>query len=249
GSDIDSITSLAVHQGSDYVITGVKDYILNASAAAFFSVFAATNPQKKRASLRAFIIPASTPGLRIGRTRNKVGIKYANTSEVLLEAAQVPETNMVGGDRAGTGYLLLAQTFDRGRALVSATAVGIARAAYEMALEFSRNHRQFGKPIFDHQAVSFTLAEMATKIELARLITWKACWLIDQDQDYTTASSMAKLYSSAVDQEVSQCAADILAGPGYLAGSYADMHLRDARVLSTIEGTNNIQKAIIASLL
>lgn len=249
GSDIDSLQSLAVEKGGEYYLNGVKDYVLNASVASFYSVFAATDPRQKRASLRAFIIPASVPGLAIGPVRNKVGIRYANTAQIVMDNVRVPKSSVVSGDKAGSGYLLLAQTFDRGRALVGATAVGVARAAYEMALEYSRERYQFGKPIMSHQAVGFTLAEMATKIELARLMTWKACWLIDQDQDYTSASAMAKLVGSRVAQEVTTLAADILASRGYMAGSMADKLVRDARVLSTIEGTNNIQKAIIASLL
>jgi len=249
GSDVESITTLAVLKGDRYVINGVKDYILNAGCASFYSVFAATNSGKKRASLRAFIIPEGSLGLVIGEIRNKVGIRYAHTCQILLQNVEVPETNVIGKDKAGSGYLLLTQTFDRGRALVGATAVGIARAAFEMALEHARERKQFGKSILANQGISFPLAEMAAKIELARLITWKACWLIDQDQDYTAASSMAKLVASQTAQEATVTAADILGGKGYLAHSWADKLVRDARVLSTIEGTNNIQKAIIASLL
>lgn len=249
GSDVEAISTLAHVEGAEYVLNGRKDFVLNASTATFLSVFAATNSGNKRTSLRAFIIPSSSPGLIIGENRQKIGIRYANTSEVILDKVRVPENHVIGGDRAGSGYLLLTQTFDRGRALVGAIAVGVARAAFELALEFAKERVQFGKPIIRHQAIAFSLAEMATKIEMARLITWKACWLIDQDQDYTTASSMAKLVTSQVAQEVTGMAADILGGRGYLANTRIDMLVRDARVLNTIEGTNNIQKAIIASLL
>ncbi|MGI6548655.1 MAG: acyl-CoA dehydrogenase family protein [Syntrophomonadales bacterium] len=249
GSDIESISSSAEAEGKEYVITGTKDFVLNASVASFFSAFVFIPPFSNRAALRAFIIPASTPGLSLGRVRNKVGIRYANTSEVLFDQVRVSADNMVGGNRSGSGYLLLTQTLDRGRALVGAVAVGIAQAAFNLALNHARTRVQFGKPIMKNQAVSFALAEMATKIELARLMTWKACWLIDQDRDYTTASSMAKWYASETALEVTSKAVEILGAGGYMANTYADKYSRDARVLATVEGTNNIQKAIIASLL
>ncbi len=249
GSDVAAVTTMAQLDGDEYIISGCKDFVLNASVASFYSVFAATNPHQKRASLRAFILPADLPGLMVGQNKHKVGLRYSNTSEVILDQVRVAGNRVVGGDRAGSGYLLLTQTFDRGRALVGATAVGIARAAYEMAREHARERIQFGKPIIKHQSIAFALAEMATQIELSRLITWKACWLIDREQDYTAASSMAKLVGSQVAQEVTAMAADIMGGQGYLAHGPADKYLRDARVLSTIEGTSRIQKAIIASLL
>lgn len=249
GSDIGSVAAFARPTGKGYTLTGRKDYVLNASAAHFFSVFASTEQSRERASLRAFLVPAASDGLSLGEIRHKVGIKYANTSGVSFNGVLVPEDHVVGGDRAGSGYLLLMQTFDRGRALVGATAVGVARAAYEMALNHARERQQFGKPIIRHQAIAFTLAEMATKIEMARLLTWKACCLIDRDQDYTAASSMAKLAASQIAQEVTCAAGDILASRGYMAHSLADKLIRDARGLSTIEGTTNVQKVIIASLL
>lgn len=249
GSDVASISSQAKADGEEYIITGSKDYVLNASEASFFSAFVSIPPLRKRASLRAFLIPSSTPGLVRGRVRNKVGIRYSNTSEVIMDQVRISADNMVGGNRAGSGYLLLTQTLDRGRALVGAVAVGIARAAYDLALNHARARIQFGKPIIKNQSIAFSLAEMATKIELARLITWKACWLIDQDQDHTTASSMAKLFASEVALEVTSHAVEILGANGYMAYSFADKYTRDARALATVEGTNNIQKAIIASLL
>ena len=249
GSDVESISSLAEADGDEFLINGSKDYVLNASVADFFSAFVCIHPAHKRASLRAFIIPSTTPGLSLGRARNKIGIRYANTSEVILDQVRVSADNMIGGNRSGSGYLLLTQTLDRGRALVGAVAVGIAQAAYNLALNHARTRIQFGKPIIKNQAVSFPLAEMATKIELARLMTWKACWLIDQDRDHTTASSMAKWYASETALEVTSHAVEILGAGGYMANTFADKYSRDARVLATVEGTNNIQKAIIASLL
>lgn len=149
----------------------------------------------------------------------------------------------------GSAYLLLMQTFDRGRALAGAVGVGLARAAFEFALQYSKHRQQFGRPVFAQQAVSFVLAELAARIESARLLVWKACWLIDNDLDYTMASSMAKIAGSQVAQEAAAAAMDICGGRGYLKDLPVEKYLRDARVLSLIEGTNNIQKAVIASLL
>ena len=249
GSDVSSISTLAQIDKGGYVINGVKDFILNASVASFFVVFATTSPRHGRHSLRAFIIPSSTPGLSIGRIRRKEGIRYSNTSEVLLDHVRVPKDSMLGGDTSGSGYLILTQALDRGRALVGAASVGIAQAAYELALSHACTRIQFGKPIIKHQAVAFSLANMATKVEQARLMVWKACYLIDRDQDYTIASSMAKLAASEIAQEVTSMAVDILGARGYMINNLANKYARDAKSLSVVEGTNNIQRAIIASLI
>lgn len=144
---------------------------------------------------------------------------------------------------------MLSQTFDIGRVLVGATSVGIAKAAYEIAKEYANERFQFGRPLKKHQVVAHDLVDMATKIQMARLMTWHACWLIDQGEDYTVASAMAKYSASQIAQKVTLMASDILASRAYDKGSFLEQLSRDARVLSTIEGTNNIQKNIIASLI
>lgn len=247
GSDIAAIASLARKINGHWEINGIKDYVINGGVARFTTLFAATDPQNVKAGMMAFIIPEDTPGLRVGSVRRKMGIRYARTAELILEKA------LVGGDMAigpkGGAYLLLMQTFDRGRALSGAVGVGIARAAYEFALRFSKERQRFGRQVFDQQAISFSLADLAVKIESARLLVWKACWLIDNDLDYTLASSMAKIAGSQVAQEAAAAAMDICGGRGFLKDFPVERYLRDARVLSVIEGTNHIQKAIIASLL
>ncbi|NLB88945.1 MAG: hypothetical protein GX790_06935 [Syntrophomonadaceae bacterium] len=145
--------------------------------------------------------------------------------------------------------MLLSQTFDIGRVLVGATSVGIARAAYEIAKDFANERFQYGRPLKKHQVVAHDLVDMATKIQMARLMTWQACWLIDQGEDYTIASAMAKYSASQIAQEVTLKASNILAARAYEKGAFIEQLSRDARVLSTIEGTNHIQKNIIASLL
>ncbi|MHB8156262.1 MAG: acyl-CoA dehydrogenase family protein [Desulfocucumaceae bacterium] len=247
GSDISAITTLARKTNGHWEINGVKDYVINGGVAHFTTVFAATDVQNKKAGMMAFIIPSDTPGLKVGAVRNKMGIRYARTVELQLEKITIAGDLAIGP--RGGAYLLLMQTFDRGRALSGAVGVGIARAAYEYALQFSKDRNRFGKSVFSQQAVSFTLAELAIKIESARLLVWKACWLIDNDLDYTLLSSMAKLAGSQVAQEATAAAMDICGGRGFLRNYPVEKYLRDARVLSLTEGTSNIQKAIISSLL
>ncbi len=249
GSDINSMQTYANKTRRGFVLNGCKDYIFNAPQADFISVFAMTDKLHKKASLRCFIIPARTTGVTIGSTRDIAALEYAHIAEVLFDNAVIESDMVIKLDESYSGYLLLSQTLDIGRVVVGATSVGIARAAYELAYEYAENRLQFGKKIKNHQAVAYDLVEMATKIEMARLMTWKACWLIDQGDDYTIASAMAKLSASIIAQEVTGIAADILASRAFEKGSVSEQLLRDARVLSTVEGTNNIQRNIIASLL
>lgn len=247
GSDISAITTLAKKEGDHWEISGVKDFVINGGVAHFTTLFAATDMENKKAGIMAFIIPEGSTGLKVGAVRRKMGIRYARTVELVLEKALV-STDLAIGPRGGA-YLLLMQTFDRGRALSGAVGVGIARAAYEYALKFSKERQRFGQSVFSQQSISFTLAELAIKIESARLLVWKACWLIDNDLDYTLASSMAKIAGSQAAQEAAAAAMDICGGRGFLKDYPVEKYLRDSRVLSLIEGTNHIQKAIIASLL
>lgn len=247
GSDIGSLATMATYEQGVWKVNGVKDFIINGGIAHFTTVFATTDLQNKRAGMIALVLPAGVPGLEVGAVRNKMGIRYARTVQLVMKNAMIPDELVIG--RKGSAYLLLMQTFDRGRALAGAVGVGIARAAFEYALRYSKERHQFGRPVFSQQAISFTLAELQTKIESARLLVWKACWLIDNDLDYTMASSMAKIAGSQVAQEATAAAMDILGGKGYLKDCPVEKLLRDARVLSLIEGTNHIQKAIIATQL
>lgn len=249
GSDLNAMTTLAQKTRKGFVINGSKDYILNAPQAELICLFAMTDKLQKKSSMRCFIIPRETPGLKIERLRNMAALDYARMAEIVFDKAEVHSDSVLKADESYSGYLLFNETFDTGRVLVGATSVGIARAAYELAAEHASQRIQFGRTINKHQAVSYTLVDMATKIEMARLMTWKACWLIDKGYDYTVASAMAKLTASAIAQEVAAMAADILGARAVEKGSFMEELLRDARVLSTLEGTNNIQRNIIASLL
>lgn len=245
GSDIASISTLAAKNNGYWIINGTKEFVINGGVASFTTLFATIDPRKKRSGMIAFVIPAGLPGLKEGAVRNKLGIRYVRTTQLILDQMQVPEEMVIG--KQGSAYLLLMQTFDRGRALAGAVGVGLARAAYDFALEYSKKRHQFGRPVFAQQAVAFKLADILTKIEAARLLVWKACWLIDNDLDYTMLSSMAKIAGSSIAQEAAAAAMDICGGRGYLKGCPVEKYLRDARVMSLIEGTNNIQKAVISS--
>ncbi len=249
GSDLSIMRTCAVRKGSGFYLNGSKDYVINAPVASWISVIAATSREQKKASMRVFLLEQNSSGLSMVRQRETSGLNYAPIGEIKFENIFIEEENVIKGQEAGSGYLLLTQTFDRGRAMVGAISVGIARAALEAALEFAENRVQFGTSIKNHQAVAFSLADMATRVEMARLMTYKACWLIDKGGDYTAASAMAKVVGSETAQQVTCAAADILGARGYEKGSLIEQLVRDARVLSTIEGTNNMQRAVIASQL
>ncbi|MFZ5651772.1 MAG: acyl-CoA dehydrogenase family protein [Bacillota bacterium] len=251
GSDMGAMSSRATPpssaSGGRWVLNGSKDYIINGGVARFTSLFASTDKRNVRGGMMAFVAPSGVPGMSVGAVRNKMGIRYAHTVQLVFNNLELGWENVIG--KPGSAYLLLMQTFDRGRSLAGAIGVGIARAAFDCALKYSRERIQFGRQVYSNQGVSFTLAELATKIEAARLLVWKACWLIDRDMDYTMASSMAKLAGSRVAVEATSAAMEICGGGGYMAGHPVEKYLRDARVLPLIEGTDNIQKAVIASLL
>jgi len=249
GSDLSLITTKAVKEGEGFLLNGSKDWVINAARAKFIAVIAAIESSRKKADLRVFIVPQSARGLKMGVKRNTIGLDYAYIGEIIFDQAYIDKSNVIKSDEAGSGYLLLTQTFDLGRAMVGATSVGIARAAYETALEYAENRLQFGTSIRNHQAIAFALADMATKIEMARLITWKACWLMDNGGDYSAVSSMAKVAASTIAQEVTTQAADILGAKGCEKGAFIEQLVRDARILTTIEGTNNMQKLVISSQL
>lgn len=249
GSDINSMNTFATKDSESFIINGRKDYILNACEAEIIALFAMTDRPSKRSSIRCFIIPKNTPGVKIGCRRDIAALNYARLAEIIFENAKVDSNLVIKPEKPYSGYLIMFQTLDIGRVLTGATSVGMARAAYELANNFANERIQNGKKIKRYQAVSHALVDMATKIEMARLLTWKAAWLIDKGDDYTITSAMAKLSSSIIAQEVIGMAADILAVRAFETGSLMEQLLRDAKVQSTISGTNFIQRNIIASLL
>ena len=245
GSDLTSLKTSAKKLDKDYVLNGTKDYIVNGAVAEFVTACAQVRPEYGRGGLQFLLVPGKD--IKVSRVRNKMGIRYANTAQIIFDNTSVKEENVLGQE--GSGYLLLTQTLDYGRALVGAVEVGIARAAYELALKYAREREQFGRPIFANQGISFPLVEMATIIDAARLLVWRACWLMDQNDDYSKESSMAKVFASEMAQKVTSKAIDIMGAAGYSSDGLLSMYYRDAKVGSIVEGTNNIQKMTIASLL
>ncbi|MEW6424566.1 MAG: acyl-CoA dehydrogenase family protein [Bacillota bacterium] len=247
GSDVAAISTLARRGSGGYLLTGIKCSVINAGIAGFYLVFASLAPGKGRAGLNAFIVPANAAGLTVGPLEDKVGLRNAPTAEVALQEVFVPASHLIG--REGAGYLLLMQTLDRGRAFSAAVAVGTARAAFELALAYARERRQFGRAIIKNQAVSFALAEMATTIQAARLLTWHACRLIDADEDYSQAAAMAKYFSSRAAEEVTAWAMDLFGRYAHNKTYPIEKLWRDAKTIATVEGTHNVQRMVIASLL
>jgi len=247
GSDVAAITTLARRESGGYLLTGTKCSVINAGLAGFYLVLATGAPDKGRAGLNTFVVPAGAAGLTVGPPEDKVGLRNAPTAEIVLREVFVPQNHLLG--REGAGYLLLMQTLDRGRAFSAAVAVGAARAAFEQALAYARERRQFGRAIIKNQAVSFALAEMATTIQAARLLTWHACRLIDADEDYSQAAAMAKYFSARAAEEVTARAMDLFGRYAHNKTYPIEKLWRDAKTIATVEGTHNVQRMVIASLL
>ena len=247
GSDVGSMTTTATFEDGRYLINGTKDYMINGAIADLSVCFAVLDPTRGRSTMVTFIIPGQAEGLEVGTLRNKMGIRHALTHEMIFRGVQVDPKNIIGD--VGNGYMVVTQAIDRDKVMVGAASVGLARSAYNKALAFAKERRQFGRSILDNQAIAFEFAQMLAEIEAARMLVWKACWLIDRNADFTLASSFAKIAGTSVAQSVVSRAADIVGGRAFLKGHPLEKLYRDAKILPTAEGTNHIQKAIIASLL
>jgi acyl-CoA dehydrogenase len=247
GSDIDSIRTRAVRKGDHYTLKGTKAFITNAGLASFYIVFATTDPQKRHGGLNAFIVDGDAQGLTLGAIEEMMGLRASQTGELIFDNVAVPVENLLGAEN--TGFLIAMQTLDMSRPCMGATAVGVARAAFETALAYARERKQYGRPIIHNQAIAFMLADMATEIEAARLLTWKASWLIDQGMDSTMASSMCKVVATEMAERVCSRAIQILGGQGYTSRWPLEKYLRDVKALQIYEGTNQIQRVIISSML
>jgi alkylation response protein AidB-like acyl-CoA dehydrogenase len=247
GSDLASMTTSARKEGDHYILNGRKAYISNAGLADFYVVFATSDPKKRHAGLNAFIVDGDSEGLTGGEIEEKMGLRASQTGEVLLEDVAVPADNLLGEENAG--FLVAVQTLDSTRPCLGAVCVGLAREAFEIALDYARERKQYGKPIFENQAISFMLADMATEIDAARLLTWRASWLIDQGMDSTKASSMCKTYASEMAEQVCSRAMQILGANGYTRKWPVEKLFRDAKAFAIFEGTNQIQRIIISSML
>jgi len=247
GSDMAGIKTRATRKGDHYLINGAKTFITNAGLARFYIVFATTDPRKRDGGLNGFIVDGDARGLTLGAIEDTMGLRASQTGELIFDKVEVPVENLLGVEN--TGFLIAMQTLDIARPCMGASAVGVARSAFEVALSYARERRQYGRPIIENQAISFMLADMATEIEAARLLTWKASWLIDQGLDSTMASSMCKIFATEMAERVCSGAVQILGGHGYTRKWPLEKYLRDVKALQIYEGTNQIQRVIVSSML
>jgi acyl-CoA dehydrogenase len=244
GSDVASLKTTAVRHGDEYVINGSKTFITNAGHAAWTVVFAKTDPAKGHRGMSAFIVPMNTPGVTIEKHLDKMGQRATDTSAFALTDVVVPAANRLGEE--GQGFKIAMQTLDFTRPGTAAGAVGVAQAAYEHAVEYAKERVTFEVPIAMHQGVNFMIADMATEIEAARLLTWQAAWLIDQGQRATLHSSFAKRFSADTAMKVTTDAVQILGGYGYMKEYPVEKLMRDAKLFQIYEGTSQIQRLVIA---
>ena len=244
GSDAGGMTCRAELKGDKYIINGTKCYCTNGGHADFYTLFASTNPDKGARGTSCIVVPRDTPGLRVGKAMDKMGQRASNQVEVHYENAEVPAENILG--KEGMGFIIAMKTLDQTRAAVAAGGVGVARAAFEIALEYAKTRIQFGKPIIANQAISFMLADMAKKIEASRLLTWQAAWMTDNKIKNSKQSAIAKTFATDTAMEVTTDAVQILGGNGYSKDYLVEKCMRDAKLLQIYEGTNQIQRLVIA---
>ncbi|HEU5198846.1 MAG TPA: acyl-CoA dehydrogenase [Ktedonobacterales bacterium] len=246
GSDAGGMRTRAVKQGDKYILNGSKRFITNAGLAQVNTVFALTDSTKgTRGGISAFIVEKDYPGFSLGRVEDKMGIRGSQTGELIFENCEVPAENLLG--REGDGFKIAMMTLDRSRPGIAAQAVGIAQGALDFAVNYAKERVQFGKPIADKQGLQFMLADMATKIQAARLLLYDISERIDRSEpDLSSASAMAKLFASDVAMEVTTNAVQILGGYGYIKEYPVERMMRDAKITQIYEGTNQIQRVVIA---
>ena len=248
GSDAAAIRTRAVRDGDEYVINGTKHFITNGGFADIVILYATVDPSKGYRGITAFIVEKGTPGFSTGKEENKMGIRATNTCELIFQDCRVPVANRLGDE--GQGFKIALSALDAGRIGIGAQAVGIAQAAYEAALEYAKTRVQFGQPIAQLQAIQWMLADMATRIEAARLLVYKAALAKDEAQKtgarFSKEAAMAKLFASETAGFVTDCALQIHGGYGYMKDYPLERYYRDARITRIYEGTNEIQRLVIA---
>jgi alkylation response protein AidB-like acyl-CoA dehydrogenase len=245
GSDSAAMRSEARREGDEYVLNGSKRFITNAGVASLYVVFAKTDPDAGHAGISAFVVEADAPGFSVGRIEPKMGIKGSTTGEVFFDDCRIPADNLLGEE--GEGFKIAMRILDRSRPGIGAQGLGIAQGATDYALEYARTRETMGRPIANHQLVAATLADMETKCEAARGVLYKVGQLIDEDvPDLTKYSAMAKLYCTDVAMEVTTDAVQILGGYGYMQEYPVERMMRDAKITQIYEGTNQIQRLVIA---
>lgn len=245
GSDAGAVATTAVKDGDEYILNGTKCFITNAGLAEIFVIFANTRKSAGIRGLTAFIVKRGTPGFTIGKEEEKMGIRASNTCELVLDNVRIPMANRIG--REGEGFKIAMKTLDAARPLVGAVSVGIAQAAFEMAVKYSKERKQFDKPIASFQLVQAMIADMAMQIEASRLLVYKACWLKDQGSPFSKESALAKCFASDTAMKVTTDAVQVMGGYGYSKEYMAEKLMRDAKIMQIYEGTNQIQRLVIAN--
>ena len=244
GSDAAALQTRAVRKGDRYLLTGSKVFVTNGEAADAFLVYATVDPKLKHRGITAFIVERSSPGVRLGKPERKMGITASGSVEVVFEQAEVPADNRLGPE--GEGFKIAMATLDGGRIGIAAQALGIGRAALEEGLAYAHNRQAFGQPLASFQAIQWKLADMATELDAARLLTWRAAWLRDRGGRVSLYTSMAKLFASEACMRAAKEAMQIHGGYGYINDYTVERLFRDARITEIYEGTSEIQRLVIA---
>ncbi len=247
GSDASGMKTTAVKEGNEWVINGAKNFITHGISSDVCVVLAFTNRQMRSRGISAFIVERGTPGFSAGKKENKLGCRASETSGLIFENCRIPEANLLG--EPGRGFVNAMQVLDGGRISIAALALGIAQGAYEAALKYAQERKQFGQAIFDFQGIQFKLADMATQLDAARLLTLRAAWLKDQKLQTTKESAMAKLYASEMAVKVCEESIQIHGGYGYTKDYPPEKHWRDAKICTIGEGTSEVQRLVIARQL
>ncbi|MCI0669078.1 MAG: acyl-CoA dehydrogenase [Myxococcaceae bacterium] len=245
GSDAAAQKTTAVRKGDEYVINGSKNWITNGPKADAIVLFAMTDKARGNKGISAFLVPTNTPGFIRGEPDKKMGISAAHSCSMYFEDMRIPAKNLLG--KEGDGFKIAMGTLDGGRIGIAAQALGIARAAFEEAVRYSGERQSFGKPIREHQAIQFMIADMATEIEAGRLLLWQAALLKDKGVRHSMESAMAKLYCSEMASRVANKALQVHGGMGYSKEMDVERHVRDARITEIYEGTSEIQRIVISA--
>lgn len=244
GSDATSQRTTAIDMGDHYLLNGTKNWITNGGSSSLHIVIAQTDTDKGHRGINAFLVETDWEGVAIGAKEDKLGIRSSDTHTIMYTDVKVPKENRIGED--GFGFAFAMKTLSGGRIGIAAQALGIAGGAYELSLAYAQERSAFGKPIIKHQAISFKLADMATDIEAAKMMVYRAAWLKDQGQNYDRASSMAKLYASEVAMRHSVEAVQIHGGYGFVKEYHVERLMRDAKITQIYEGTSEVQRIVIS---
>ncbi|AKJ31387.1 acyl-CoA dehydrogenase family protein [Caldimonas brevitalea] len=247
GSDASALRTTAVRDGDDYVIDGVKQFITSGRNGQVAIVIAVTDKGAGKRGMSAFIVPTDTPGYQVARLEDKLGQHSSDTAQIVFERCRVPADHLIG--EPGEGYKIALSALEGGRIGIAAQSVGMARAAFEAALDYAKQRESFGRPIFEHQAVQFRLAEMATEVEVARQMVWHAAALRDAGQPCLKEAAMAKLFASEMAERVCSQALQVHGGYGYVTDFPVERIYRDVRVCQIYEGTSDVQKILIGRAL